>query len=228
MLPWTVWRFCPLPWSPWHVHIAIRPEGQGAAVVVELGLVDFHQHADRTGVYDVLACGQLPFGDHTLVVHLVGRQVDGEIGRPLSRFARVRIDLVITRTVRIGEIRVEGEAEQAAFIIIVGIEAAEKSELDQATADIQQGLGSDLSLVDYLNQTRLVHDIESVRILRTGHKIDRCRQSGSHGFQSDPDWGRADLLDKRRSGHCEITPHGERVGPAAITGVVSGLKHGLI
>ncbi|KAF5035341.1 hypothetical protein DSECCO2_586700 [anaerobic digester metagenome] len=125
-----------------YIQVAVgRAEGELAAVVVMVGLVDVHQHLLRGQVHPVLVLGiDLELGDVVRAVPVLrglrpqGRTVEG-------------VDLAVLR-----EVRVERDREQAALII-------GRPEFDQVVPEVQERLGERGPVrVDGPDHTDLVHN----------------------------------------------------------------------
>ena len=109
------------------VEEPIRPEAEGAAVVVGLGFVDAEDLAPA-GRIDLVGIGGIdpPLGDHRLMVVRDSRRhhVD-EIRRAVDRLGRVGVDQGMMREIGMGR-----QAEQTALVVV--------AKGHQAAAHIQQ------------------------------------------------------------------------------------------
>ena len=85
---------------------------------------------------------------------------------------------MISRLASICEIRVEGKAQQAAFVKIIDIKTAEDSErLNDMIRYVEKRLGLELPLMNDEDQASLIHDIEPTGYLWIGEQIDRGGQA---------------------------------------------------
>ena len=158
------------------VEEAVGAEDEGAAVVVELRLVEAQHLARAAGIDGRAGIGRVryvPFGDHALAVgRRAGRQ-GREVGRARRRLGRERVDEAVRRVARI-----ERDAEEAALVVGAGPEHAERN---HARGDVEEDALRAVGQVDAPEDAGLIDDEEELRIdagrRRRPHRRDEAGRS---------------------------------------------------
>jgi len=140
------------------VEVSVRPEHKAAAIMVEIGLIDLHQHplGGRVNAPRIVRC------------HPEFGQVAGVI--PLTRCGQARGGTVMNIQFPVlFKTRVHCQPDQAAFVEAL-------IELDHAGAQIEnRPFGCHAFAVQQMHRTRLVGHQDAPRTVLQGHK---CRGGG--------------------------------------------------